>query len=437
MRHHDTSAAGTALRGFLLPRLVLLGLPALSPAMAAAQVPAAVSSPRPAPSPKAESKRSHGLIKLGPLYLTPGVILAAGIDNSEDIYDPEDTRVPDEAVTVSPSLRAVLPVTKYARARASGGLAPHYFTTEKSDRHLDRFGSVGANVDLGPLSVGVSRSQGLVRARFSLEVEERLRREHSATSVSAALRLGRTSIRGLQRVGTSTFLSPSGDPQVAALDRENTTRRLELRLPLTRRTTLAPSVDRVEDRFLRDFVGVPAVVKSERYRMALEFSEIAFLNGRVAAGLRSTAAGQGVAPYRGLFLEAAVSMPFLLGTRLALSANRDMDYALRPAEDGSRRNTGVNSLYRAQLSFELPWALHGRVLASYSVFDYLSAATAGPDAVKAPRSASGVNYGGALLRRFGSHVGVGGLAQRVNRQTATDGLSYSGWSYGLTGQVRF
>ena len=67
----------------------------------------------------------------------------------------------------------------------------------------------------------------------------------------------------------------------------------------------------------------------------------------VAAGVRHFAAGQGVAPYDGPFLAVTLNAPFLIGTHLVLSMNRDVAFsAFAPTVD-NLHSTYVLSNYRA------------------------------------------------------------------------------------------
>src|SRR5436190_458507 len=68
-------------------------------------------------------RQKYGKIRLGPLYLTPAVTLLAGVDNN--VYN-TPTGVADESVVLRPALTAVLPVTRHARLKGSGGFVPYY-----------------------------------------------------------------------------------------------------------------------------------------------------------------------------------------------------------------------------------------------------------------------------------------------------------------------
>jgi len=364
------------------------------------------------------------------------VPFAAGVDSN--VYNtPEGTS--DESASVTPSLQAVLPLTRHARIRGTGGIVPQYFHREATERYTDRFGDVRGEVDVGPITAFGGIGGGHYRQRFSLEIDDRLLRHERKDLVGMTLHVGkRVTVSASQARVTDTFdpeASVNGQPVSTSLDRRTVTRRAEMSVPLTRKTSLLPFVDFVEDRFLRPTSALKPVVDSQRYGAALSFSELAFLNGTLAAGVRHFGAGQGVAPYDGLFLAVAVSSPFIVGTRLLLSANRDVTYSAITLLDEGLRNTYVNSIYRADVVFELPLRLHGRVFGGFRESNYLR--PAGTDPATSARRDHGWLEGGELLRHFGRHLSLGGRVQRESRKSPVNGRSYDGMVYGLAGELSF
>jgi putative beta-barrel porin BBP2 len=381
-------------------------------------------------------KPKYGTFRLGPFYLVPRLAFTAGVDSN--VYN-TPTGTSDEAVAVTPNLQAVLPITRRARIKGTGGIVPYYFHKEAKERHTDLFGQVLAEVDVGPLSVFGGVGSGKFRQRFSLEIDERLLRHEKNDVVGGTFRFGhRVSTTASQTTTRYTFdpeAQLNGEPVNVALDRDSMVRRLEFSLPVTRKTSLVPWIDAVEDRFLRSFAGSPRRVRSQRYALALDFGELAFLTGRVAVGVRHYGVREGVPPYDGLFLAVNASMPFVLQTRLQVSSNRDVVYAATPtAEPTVVRNTYVNSVHRAELLFELPLQLHGRTSVGYAEARYL--VPTGTDALSAPRRDHAWTLGAALLRRFGTHLSLGGLMERANRKSPVDQHSYQAVRYLFTGELR-
>lgn len=382
-------------------------------------------------------KPKYGSFRFGPLYLSLRLQLTAGFESN--VYN-TPTPVGDDTVTLVPSLQAVLPVTRRARIRATGGILPSYFHREASERHTDLLGNVLGEVDVGPLTAFGGFGGGRYRQRFSLEIDERLLRHESNNTFGGALRLGqRVTVTGSQIATTYTFdpaAEVDGVSVSLSLDRKTVTRRLEVRLPLTRKTSLSPWVDVVEDRFLQSSPGFPTTVKSQRYAVALDFGELAFVNGRIAAGVRHFGSVDGVTPYDGLFLSISASMPFIADSRLTLSSNRDVAYSATPGPQGvSIRNTFVQSVYRGEVACGLPWKLYARPFVGYAEADYLAAA--GPADTVPERKDHTWIFGAALLRRLGSHASLGVTAQKEHRRSPVPGREYHGTLYGLTGEVTF
>jgi hypothetical protein len=385
---------------------------------------------------RAQERQKYGKLRFGPLYLTPGLGVTAGVDNN--VYnDPAGTA--DRALTVLPTLTAVLPLTRHARLRGTGGVAPYYFYKEASQRHTDVFGTAVAEVDVSLLTLYAGVGGGRYRERFSLEIDERLLRRESSSLFGATVRARkRVSLSASQRSVRSTFdpaASVEGEPVSTSLDRDTVTRRLEVRIPLTRKTTLLPFVEAVEDRFLHELDRAAPPVGSQRYGAALSFSELAFVNGSVAAGVRHFGGHDAVAPYDGLFLAADASMPFVLGTRLELVGSRDVNYSAIPTASASFvRSTYVNTLYRAQIFTDLPLKLQGRARVAYGEANYLVPTE---EDLSLHRRDHAWTFGGTLLRRLGAHVSFGGAVDRTNRVSPVEGHTYQGVRYGVTGEVHF
>jgi hypothetical protein len=379
----------------------------------------------------------YGKLRLGPVYLTPRLSITAGVD--DNVYNTERSRTADEAVIVTPGLELVIPVGRRFRVRSVGSVVPHYFAREKSQRHTDRYGRVGVEGELSRLGAFAWRGEGRFRQRFSLELDERLAREEASWGFGGTLRVGSVAARASQRQVTSLYersAEVENVPVGFALDRETLTRSFELKVPLTRRTTLVPWVDLVQDRFLSAGGRERPVVDSQRFAAAFEFTEKALLSGRLGLGVRRFAGNQGVEPYQGLYAAVDVAVPLPLGNVLALSATRDVTFTVTPAAvTDARRNTAIESTYRAELRFPLPASFHGRGSAAYSTLDFLLPTL--QDGVPLDRKDDAWGLGGSLLRRFGGHVSLGGMVQQTQRRSSVAGRSYRGLLYGVTGEVHF
>jgi hypothetical protein len=385
----------------------------------------------------AQEKPKKGGFRLGPFQVSAVAPFTAGVDSN--VYN-TPIGVGDESFTITPTLQVLLPLGRRARIRSAGGIAPYYFQTEKGQRHTDLFGSTRAEVDVGPLTLFGGIQGARYRQRFSLEIDERIRRDESGHSFGATVRIRRqVTLTASQSNVTSTFdpeASFAGQPVSVALDRESQARTVQLRVPLTRKTSLAPWIDLIEDRFVGISSSAVPLVKSTRYGAAFEFSDLAFFNGRAAAGIRHYAGGGSVPRYDGPFLAVNLGMPFVLGSKLQLTATRDVSYSATPSAAGPAvRQTYVEGRYGASVSFELPWKLQGRVLGGYDETKYLP--LAGADRSVVPPSERGDTVGGILLRHLGRHLSLGGIMRFVNRTSPIASRSYSDRLYGVTGDISF
>ncbi len=388
-------------------------------------------------SANAQEKPKKGGFRFGPFQVSAVAPFTAGVDSN--VYN-TPIGVGDESFTITPTLQVLLPLGRRARIISTGGIAPYYFHTEKGQRHTDLFGRTRAEVDVGPLTLFGGIQGARYRQRFSLEIDERIRRGESGHLFGATLRIRRqVTLTASQTTVTSTFdpeASFAGQPVSLTLNRETQTRTVELTLPLTRKTSLAPFVDLVED----DFLGVPAggvrLVRSSRYGATFEFSELAFFKGRASAGIRRFKGGGSVPPYDGPFLAVNLGMPFILGSKLQLAALRDISYSAGPSmAPPNIRQTYVASTYGATVSFELPWKLQGRILGGYDETKYLP--LAGADRSVVPPNEHGDTVGGMLLRHLGRHLSLGGIMRFVNRTSPIARRSYSDRLYGVTGDISF
>jgi hypothetical protein len=379
----------------------------------------------------------YGKLRLGPLFLTPRLSINAGVD--DNVYNSEQAPTADEAFVVTPSLEVVIPVGRRFRVRSLGSLVPHYFVSEKSQRHTDRYGRVGVEGEASRFGAFAWRGEGRYQQRFSLELDERLAREESSWGVGGTVRVGTLTTRLSERQVTSLY-EQSAQLQSfevhSALDRETVTRTAEIEIPLSRRTILVPWVDLVRDTFLSGDPGSDPIVDSQRFAAAVEFTERSILTGRVALGIRRFGPHEGVAPYQGPYAAVDVGIPLPLSNLLQLSATRDVAFTVTPAAvEEIQRNTATESTYRAQLQFPLPAAFFGRASTAYSTFHYLLPTL--QDGVAVDRKDEAWSVGGALLRHFGRHASLGGTVQNTRRESTLAGHSYRGLIYGLTGEVQF
>src|SRR4051812_42214650 len=166
-------------------------------------------------------KPKYGTFRLGPMYLSMVVPFSAGVDSN--VYNTPDG-VTDNAATITPTLHAVLPLTRRARVRASGGVVPQYFFREASERHTDVFGDGRGELDLGPFQAFGGIGGGRYRERFSIEIDERMLRRSSSVLFGGTMRMGhRATLTGSQSTVRTTFdpeATFDGAPVSESLDRD-------------------------------------------------------------------------------------------------------------------------------------------------------------------------------------------------------------------------
>src|SRR5262249_54388765 len=133
----------------------------------------------PAAAEERQQNPKYGTMRLGPLYLSIVVQANAGYDTN--VYN-TPAQLGGQTVTVTPTVTAVLPVTRHARLRGTGSVLPQYFYKEASERHTDLYGTLLAEVDVGPVTAYGGVGGGRYRQRFSLEIDERLLRHESSTT---------------------------------------------------------------------------------------------------------------------------------------------------------------------------------------------------------------------------------------------------------------
>lgn len=431
-------------------RTVLFALLALAVLFPLAPAHAADSTPRTRP----------GRYQLGPLYLTPKLELkSAGVDTN--VFNRQTGAIPDTQIVLSPGVQAALPIGRRLRFTGQGFLDLNYFKRQGSERSTDRAADGRAELDFGPFTFSGAGGGGQYKQRFSIDVDDRLLRQERWAQVGARLKLSRRiSVTGIGTSRVYRFESSllRGVDVREALDRNTLSATVEGRVALTNLTTLLLSAEGIEDRFLSAglsatpslILAVPTSdplgakdltpsrrVQSFRYLGGFEFGQRAFINGKVLAGYRGFpgTGGQAAPAYRGPALSIGATLPLMRLGRLAISADRDVNFAATSTAVGENRlrNTYVSSRYAGQFSFELPFDLTGRASAGYEQLRYVFPDRAAAGYVR--RADNQYLFGGSLLRRFGDSLRIGGTVAWVRRVSTIETGSYQGLRYGVQAEV--
>lgn len=403
-------------------------------------------------------KKRPGRYKLGPVYLTPKLELKnAGVDTN--VFNRQTGAVPDTQIVLSPGVQAALPIGRRLRFTGQGFLDLNYFQRQGSERSTDRAADGRAEIDFGPFTFFGAGGGGQYKQRFSIDIDDRLLRQERWAQVGARFNLSRhISMTGIGSSRVYRFESSvlRGVDVKEALDRNTLSASLEGRVALSNLTTLLLSAEGIEDRFLSAGLSTtPNVIlgsaalesgsaknlsrraQSFRYLGGFEFGQRAFINGKVLAGYREFpgTGGQAAPAYRGPALSISATLPLMRLGRLAISADRDVAFAVT-ASGGSEnrlRNTYVSSRYGGQFSFELPFNLTGRASAGYEQLRYVFPTLTAVGYVR--RVDNQYLLGGSLLRRFGDSLRIGGTVAWVRRVSSLETGSYQGLRYGLQAEV--
>jgi hypothetical protein len=399
-----------------------------------------------------------GRYHLGPLWLTPKLELRnAGVDTN--VFNQQAGAIPDTQVVLRPSVAAALPVRRRLRLTGSGFLDVNYFRRRASERSTDFGGEGRAELDFGPFTFLGAGGGGQFKQRFSIDLDQRLLRQERWGS--AGLRFKPT--RRLTLAGTVSArlyryegVFVNGADVREALERNSLAAGLELRHALTGLTTLVVTAEGIEDRFLRAGLdpGPPAVFdplggprrsreapsrRAQSYRLlgGFEFSDRAFLNGKVLLGYREFPSSRlgSAPPYRGPVAAVATSFPLFRFGRVSVTADRDVSYAVTAstARAEALRNTFVSTRVGALVALDLPFDLIGRAGGGFEEARYVLPYTLGP--VLARRADHLYTASASLMRSLGEGVRLGGAVTWQRRVSNFPGLSYRGLRYGVQAEL--
>lgn len=387
-------------------------------------------------SARAEKK---GRFRLGPLWLTPKILLkSAGNDNN--VFNDAEQPVSDRSAVFQPSTEALLPLGKRARLIGQGAVGFNYFQRQSEERSTDLSGSLRGELDVGPLTFFAAAAGGRHKQRFSVEVDQRLERTDSSFNAGADLRLtGRVRLTTAMTGGRFRYQSGvtvQGQDVKTSLDRDNRLWSATLGYALSKRTSLELSGERIEDTFLDTAPGREDTVRSYRLSGGFAFAVGALFTGQARAGWRHfpESASALVPAFDGLALGVNLGMPVGRLGNLQLLASRDVSYAVArvPGPDGPRRNSFVASRFGGTLNTELPLSLIVRPGLYFDRADYILPHVQGGLPFDRKDRVRTVSV--ALLRAFGQSLRVGGTIEWARRESDLNGFDYKRRAYGLTAE---
>jgi hypothetical protein len=397
------------------------------------------------PAPAQESPPPRGRHAFGPFSVTPKLELEnAGVDTNvfQTLRDP----VRDDTVVLRPQLDGDLVLGDSFRMTGLAFAEINYFRRQGEQRSTDFYGAGEGTLDLGPLRLFAGGGGGQFTQRFSIDVDERLRREekrgHAGVTWRATPRITLTT-RGETEVLTFApgAFRLGGDVK-QAMDRNTLTGSAVLRYVVTPRTSLVVSADALEDRFFSEGPDMPRVRRSYRYLGGVEVREYGsgdLPSGKVLLGVREFPGtlDQGSPPYQGPALAAELDLPLRYVGRVHLEGGRDVLYASSVVDLGTvrYRNAFVYERYLAQDDIALPLGLSLLASAGFEAARYLLPYPY-PDVFSLSDRVDHRWTGGlAIARRFSSSFRVGGHVTWARRVSSLPLFSYEGVTYGITAEV--
>jgi hypothetical protein len=389
------------------------------------------------------TQEKPGRYHVGPLYLTPRIALKnAGVDTN--VFQTLDAPTRDEVVIVTPRLDGAMEIGRRLRVTGHGLVDFNYYRRQGEERSRDFYGEGDAELDLGPFTLLGGGGGGQFTQRFSIDIDERLLRQEKHAYVGLAWRQkSRLSARAEGRGEVFTF-APGvfrlGGAVKESMDRNTLSARGQVRYALTNRTALLTTAEAFEDRFFSQRIDSPPRIRhTYRYLAGFEFSQRAFLTGRLLAGVRdypgTLAAGS--PPYRGPAILADLMVPIRQRARLHGVAERDVLYAssLVDLEGARYRNAFVFTRYRGDLAFTLPLQLTAVTYAGFEQSRYLLPYPFPDSNHLADRLDHRWTAGVGLTRRFGDSIRIGGHLDWARRVSSLPFFSYEGLRYGLNAEV--
>jgi hypothetical protein len=394
-------------------------------AIAAARIAVVDGAPRP------------GRYKLGPLYLTPRFELKnAGVDTNV-LYTQTD-RVGDTSIIFGPALQTALPVGHRLRLTSESALDINYYRRRGSERSVDFSAQGRAELDIGPLTFSGGGGGGETRQRFTLEMNNRVRRQESWGTLGLRFRAtARVSMALIASSRVHRFENDlvNGVNLREAFDCDSRVLTAEGRYALTRQTTFLTSAEVIADLFLAQRESAPRSNRSYRYLAGFELGQRAFMSGKVLVGRRVFAGSAGVPAYRGPALTIATQMPLMRFGRLTSTFDRDVRYALVSAltREDRLRNIFVHTTWREEAAIELPFDL---MLRGTYGFESLRFLLPYPTGARQERRVDHARIlGGSVLRRIARGVRLGVRLHWTERLSTLPGWSYDGWLYGLQAEI--
>ena len=286
----------------------------------------------PAASQAVEATRPDAPLLAGPLQLFPALTIRdIGIDSN--VYNGSQVLREDFTYTVSPALRAVLPIGE-SRLTTRAGLDFRYFRALKDQQSTS--GSLHLQLDIGSGRVRPFATGGLVRSheRGGYDLDARALSVATQAKVGASIALTPiTSFTGWVVRETTSFERGVEFDGVTLSDPLNRVARgtaTGLRFDLTPFTSVTSVIEIEKIRFahapLRD-------ANSFRFAPVVQFTTGAVIEGQASAGFRDfSPLDTRLAPYRGFVASLKLGFTLFDATRIEAQGGNDVQFSYDDAQ---------------------------------------------------------------------------------------------------------
>lgn len=394
-------------------------------------------TPSPLPTPaegEGGTSPRPGLLKLGPVYVTPFIrINSAGLDTNV-FYTATDRRI-DAMARGGPGLEVVLPAGN-VRFSVDGGFDYLYFVRTKSQRHLGGGGRARLEWKPGRMRVGIEHGYTRSFDRPGLEVDERILRDSWGTRGDLALslpgRLGFNASANTVRRTVPEATTYRGTDLGRTLTQDEHRFTAGPFYRLTQKTSVLLEGDLQLDRFERDPLRN---ADSNRLYAGVAIVSQTRLSGRAVAGLRFFRPHEGGPRARqtSAFVSTNLTYRFRPRTALHTRYDRDLSFSAFDTEDGAP------TLRNERVEARLEKGLFGRFGVDVAaVYTRLRSSgevtlTSGPGSSETRVRADDAWSGGVDFGyQFRSRVRVGVAATYLDRQSNFRDLGIQGVLVGAT-----
>jgi hypothetical protein len=375
-----------------------------------------------------------GLLRLGPVYLTPSLrIWSLGMDTN--VFYTATNRRTDFIAHGGPGLELLVPLHGALKLRADGTVGYLYFARTESQRRLTGSAMSRLGYEGQRLNTGAQYLYTRSFSRIGIEVDRRVDMETQEARVDLRYGIGPRFLFGLRATGTRFLVEEDQGFFGADLNR-NLTRdayraAADFGYALTPKTSFVVETDYQADRFQS---ASERDTDSNRLGGGFVLSATTYLSGRAVAGGRSIRVlalpkQDRVVPY------AAVDLTYHLGPRTRFSGffNRDTGFSAFSVAEGdlptiTTQSYGlrlVKGLWR-----RLDLRLHGTRTELESDAPVFIDTGAGP--LPALRDDAGWEVGADLGYAFWTGLRIGAAATWSERRSTINDLGVEGLLLGAT-----